>query len=44
MILRGKRIFERHLNEGTDLYAIEHGKVSISMIRPEYKYEIPENF
>ena len=44
MILRGKRIFERHLNEGTDLYAIEHGKVSISLIRPEYIYEIPENF
>ncbi|MCK9223630.1 MAG: 5'/3'-nucleotidase SurE [Candidatus Muirbacterium halophilum] len=44
MMLRGKRIFDRDFNKGTDLYAIENGKVSISLIRPEYKYDIPEKF
>lgn len=42
--LKGKRIFEKHTNKGTDLFAVEHGKVSISLLKPEYIYEIPNEF
>lgn len=38
IMLKGSRIFEKEKNIGTDLYALEHGKVSISLLRPEFLY------
>ncbi|MFA5479648.1 MAG: 5'/3'-nucleotidase SurE [Candidatus Muiribacteriota bacterium] len=37
--LTGKRIFDKHVNSGTDLAVLHDGNISISLIKPEFIFK-----